>query len=63
MNYAPGFDLTTQKLLCLILLDDRIGSVLSNEAGETFFRAFIVEDRLTGEIVMNMRFSYTDGDS
>jgi hypothetical protein len=63
MTDTTGFDLTTQKLLCLVVLDDKIGSVLSNKAGEAFFRAFIVEDRVTGHISMNMRYRYTDGDS
>jgi hypothetical protein len=63
MTDAGGFDLRTQKLLCLILLDDTLASLLSDNAGEGFFRAFIVEDRATGEIVMNQRFRYVDGDS
>jgi hypothetical protein len=58
-----GFNLNTQKLHCLIVLDDRLASKLSDKAGEAFFRAFIVEDRKTGEIMANMRFRYKDHDS
>lgn len=58
-----GFNLATQKLHCLIALNDEIGEALSNRAGVAFFRSFIVEDRETGEILANQRFRYTDGDS
>jgi hypothetical protein len=58
-----GFNLNTQKLHCLIVLDDRLGAALSNNAGEAFFRAFVVENRETGEVICNQRFRYKDGDS
>lgn len=58
-----GFNLETQKLHCLVLLDDDIGKALSSKAGTAFFRAFIVEDRHTGEILTNMRYRYTGHDS
>jgi hypothetical protein len=58
-----GFNLDTQKLLCLMLLNDQLATALSDKAGEAFFRAFIVEDRLTGEIHARQRFRYVDHDS
>ena len=60
---AVGFDLRRHKLLCLIVLDDEVATVISSKAGEAFFRAFIVEERATGTIYMNQRFRYKDGDS
>jgi hypothetical protein len=58
-----GFNLDTQKLHCLLMLHDGLASALSNKAGEAFFRAFVVESRETGEIQMNTRYRYKDGDS
>jgi hypothetical protein len=58
-----GFNLDTQKLLCLMLLDDELATVLSEKAGEAFWRAFIVEDRATGKIQARQRFRYVDHDS
>lgn len=58
-----GFRLDTQKLHCLIVMNDTIGKALSHKAGKAYFRAFVVEDRETGEILTNMRFRYVDGDS
>jgi hypothetical protein len=60
---ATGFNDVTQKLLCLITLDDRIGAALSDRAGTAFFRAFVVEDRKTGDVSARHRFRYTHGDS
>ena len=62
MTVHVGFALDTQKLLCLIGLNDQLASLLGMP-GEAFFRAFIVQERATGEILMNMRFRYADGDS
>jgi hypothetical protein len=58
-----GFNLDTQKLLCLMVLDDELAALLSDQAGEAFWRAFIVEDRVTGEIHARQRFRYVDHDS
>jgi len=58
-----GFNLETQKLHCVIVLDDGIGQKLSDKAGIAFFRAFIVEDRKTGEVLCNERYRYTHEDS
>ena len=58
-----GFNLRTQKLHCLMLIDDALADVLSDKAGEAFWRAFIVEERETGEISANFRFRYTDHDA
>ena len=58
-----GFNLSTQMLHCLIVLDDRVAQVLSVNAGNAYYRAFIVEDRKTGEIQARQRFRYKDGDS
>jgi hypothetical protein len=43
-----GFDLSKQKLHCLIALNDALAPKLSNKAGGAFFRAFVVENRETG---------------
>lgn len=58
-----GFRLDTQKLHCLVALDDSIGKALSPCAGEAFFRAFVTEERKTGEITARYRFRYADHDS
>jgi hypothetical protein len=58
-----GFNLSTQKLHCLIALNDSLAPALSNKAGDAFFRAFVVEDRQTGNVFLNQRFRYKDGDS
>jgi hypothetical protein len=58
-----GFNLNAQKLHCLIVLDDAVGRLLSERAGDAFFRAFVVENRDSGEMMLNFRFRYTDHDS
>ncbi len=58
-----GWRMDTQKLHCLLMVNDRLSEKLSDRAGEAFFRAFVVEDRTTGEVLMNMRFRYKEGDS
>lgn len=60
---SVGFDLNTQRLHCLIALNDNLALKLSSKAGEAFFRAFIVEDRDTGVVRCTFRFRYTDEDS
>ena len=58
-----GFNLPKENLRCLIVLNDQIAEALSNNAGNAFFRAFVVENRETGEIWCKQRFRYKDGDS
>jgi hypothetical protein len=58
-----GFNLNTQILHCLVVLNDQLAPVMSSEAGNAFFRAFIVEDRKSGKILANMRLRYKYGDS
>ena len=62
-NQMAGWNANEEKLLALIVLSDDLAKRLSDRAGEAFFRAFIVQDRATGEIRMNFRFRYRDGDS
>jgi hypothetical protein len=56
-----SWDLNNEKLLSHILIDDRYARLLSERAGEAFFRCFIVEDRATGAVSMKYRFKYSDG--
>jgi hypothetical protein len=60
---AVGFNIPKEKLLCLMALDDEVGATLTEKPGDGFWRAFIVEDRLTREIRCNFRYRYKDGDS
>ena len=62
MTVHVGFDLNTQKLLCFIVLNDAFAEALGFPH-VAFFRAFIVQDRDTGEILMKQRFRHTDGKS
>ena len=58
-----GFNLGTQKLLCLMVLNDELAAAIVDKAGEAFWRAFIVEDRATGDIHARQRFRYVGHDS
>jgi hypothetical protein len=58
-----GVNLETQMLRCMIVMNDLIGAAMSKKAGRGFFRAFVVEDRNTGEILLNQRFRYRHKDS
>jgi hypothetical protein len=60
-DYPVGWMMNEQKLIALVILHDDLASCLSHIAGEAFFRAFIVEDRKTGEISCNLRFRYQGG--
>jgi hypothetical protein len=60
---TTGWNMNTQKLHCMVVLSDVVGQKLSHKAGEAFFRAFVVEDRETGEVWCKQRFRYTHGDS
>ena len=59
---APCWNANAEKLHCLIVLDDDIASKLSARPGPAFFRAFIVEDRATGQMRMKFRFQYINPD-
>lgn len=56
-----GWNANEEKLLVLGLVSDARAQELSHQAGEAFFRAFIVEDRKSGVIRMNFRFRYKGG--
>ncbi len=58
---TSGWNANEQKLLALIAVSDARALELSSEAGEAFFRAFIVEDRITGVVSMNFRLRYRGG--
>jgi hypothetical protein len=60
---TTGFNMETQKLHCLIVLQDSVAKKLSEKAGDAFWRGFITEDRATGEVMAKYRFRYMDGDS
>lgn len=60
---TTGFNMDTQKLHCLIVLNDQIAEVLSSNAGKAFWRAFITEDRESGEVTAKFRYRYKDSDS
>lgn len=49
-----------EKLLCHMVLDDSLGPRVSAIAEGAFFRAFIVQNRKTGEITAKMRWSYKE---
>ncbi len=56
-----GWNANKEKLLTLVVLSDARAEHLSPMVGEAFFRAFIVQDRLSGEVGLNFRFRYKDG--
>ena len=58
-----GFNLPKENLRCLVVLSDQIAEAISRNAGDAFWRGFIVEDRETGEIWAKSRFRYKTGDS
>lgn len=60
MTDEPGWNANDEKLRCLIVLDDGVAELLSHRAGQAFFRAFIVEDRVTGKVRLKFRFRYKD---
>jgi hypothetical protein len=58
-----GWIANKQKLICLMALNDEVAQAMSSKAGEAFFRAFIVEERDSGNISCKFRYRYTDGGS
>jgi hypothetical protein len=57
-----SWDVQNEKLLSYVVLNDRYSRMLSSRAGDAFFRAFIVQNRATGQILMKLRFKYRDGE-
>lgn len=57
--------LDKQKLRCLMLVNDELGEKMygSKMHGVAYWRAFIVEDRATGEMSAMYRFKHADGKS
>lgn len=58
---ATGWNASEERLLCLVVLQDRYATYLSDQAGDAFFRAFIVQDRPAGRARMRFRFRYKTG--
>jgi len=56
------FDLSKEKMLCLMMIDDSIAHKLSSTAGPAFWRGFILEDRETHKVSGQFRFSYEGGE-
>jgi hypothetical protein len=50
-----------EKLLCFMTLDDEVAQKLNVNADSAYWRAFIVQDRKTGEISAKFRYKYRDG--
>jgi hypothetical protein len=59
-NHPVGWNSPEEKLLSHIVLDDNIALRFSDRAGPAFFRGFIVQNRQTGQIQLNMRYRYVD---
>lgn len=57
-----GWNSETEKLKCLLVLDDTAARQLCDRAGKAYFRAFIVEDRTNGEVRMKFRYRQRDPD-
>lgn len=58
-----GWNCNSERLLGLLVLDDSFAPLVCDQAGEGFYRGFLVQDRKSANIVMRMRFRYRDGDS
>lgn len=54
------WDTRKQKLRCFMTIDDRLGEHFGH-AGVAYWRAFILEDRATGEVFGLYRFKHKDG--
>ncbi len=58
---TAGWHCSKERLLCLIVLSDVVAAKLSEGIGaEAFYRGFIVQDRITGRVLMRDRFNYKD---
>lgn len=55
----PEWNSNEEKLLCHMVLNDRYAKRVSPIAGKAFWRAFIVQNRATGQISAKMRWNYT----
>lgn len=51
-------NLHTHKLIAMAALDDGLGALLSKNAGEAFWRGFLIQDRATGVYTFKYRFNY-----
>jgi len=52
-----GFNLPKENLRCLVVLSDQIAEAISRNAGDAFWRGFIVEDRETGDSWMHLHLT------
>lgn len=57
-----GWNSNKERLLCMMVLDDDLAPALSPLAGPAFWRAFIVQNRKTGEVLVKFRFKYKNGE-
>ena len=55
----PEWNSNEEKLLCHMVLDDSYASKVCPVASKAFWRAFIVQNRATGQISAKMRWNYT----
>lgn len=55
---AACWDIDTEKLLCHMVLDDTFAPLVSSQAAPAFWRAFIVQNRTTGQIKAKIRWNY-----
>jgi hypothetical protein len=60
-----SWETAKDKLICFMLVDDSLGIKVCGPSakGIAFWRAFILEDRQTGEIHAVWRFKYPDGNT
>jgi hypothetical protein len=56
-----GWNTAEEKLLCFMALDDVVAQKLNVNADSAYWRAFIVQDRKTGEMCAKFRYKYRDG--
>jgi hypothetical protein len=61
-DMRAGWDADNEKLLCLIVLQDKFSRLLSTTAGAAYFRGFITASRRTGLVSLKFRFAYLDGE-
>jgi hypothetical protein len=60
-EFQAGWESNKEKLLCFVLLNDAIAQRLVPGAAPAYWRAFIVQNRETGQILARMRFKQPDG--
>ena len=54
-------DLAKEKILCLIVVDDKISELAHGERIPAYLRAFVLQDRQTGDVYAMTRFKQADG--